>query len=304
MCTDIQKHRTKKHNCRVLQQSLPWRSWIIASLIFFLSLQNSANTWTIIRITAITPITLYKTDCKENLDNRITDSQAWILIDISIILACLDTNQEISSNLAALFLATLDPVSILVRLAHWRRPGVPGLHKIRWSIGNNSNQETRHQVSPGFSEFISKLQKDYKRLMQQVFWSLASSFNKDNHHKGIMKFETSHLFFLWTLITVLPTCVRGRQTNKSQIWGVETLGEEESTLPAEIETYKQNLLQYVLRTNEPMMMHQQAGRASSRTIPYIMDKLYNLLADKSTGKEKRSAPFEVDMIRGLEDHYG
>ena len=119
-----------------------------------------------------------------------------------------------------------------------------------------------------------------------------------------MKFEMSHLFLLWTLITVLPTCVRGRQTNKSQIWGVETLGEEESTLPAEIETYKQNLLQYVLRTNEPMMMHQQAGRASSRTIPYIMDKLYNLLADKSTGKEKRSAPFEVDMIRGLEDHYG
>lgn len=113
----------------------------------------------------------------------------------------------------------------------------------------------------------------------------------------------AHFVFTWTLCAVLQSYARGGNiNNKSQVWGVESLGEEGSSLPVEVETYKQNLLQYVLRTNEPSTG--SAGPPGTQTIPYIMDKLYNLLADKSTGKEKRSAPFEVDMIRGLEDHYG
>lgn len=87
-------------------------------------------------------------------------------------------------------------------------------------------------------------------------------------------------------------------------WGQETLGREESLneeMPqsqAEIRTYKQNLLQYVLQAEEPkQVLH-------SGSMPYVMNKIYDLLADKSTGKQKRSAPFEVDLIRGLEDHHG
>lgn len=92
--------------------------------------------------------------------------------------------------------------------------------------------------------------------------------------------------------------------NRVDRWGQETLGDVESLseeMPqsdAEIHTYKQNLLQYVLQANEPKQVLHSAG------IPYVMDKIYDLLTDKSTGKQKRSAPFEVDLIRGLEDHRG
>jgi len=106
------------------------------------------------------------------------------------------------------------------------------------------------------------------------------------------------------LILLLLNRVSAR-LSKIDKWGNEALGEydfenmEKSSVSAiEVDVYKRNLLQYVLQTGEPKEL------STDVQIPYVMDKLYSLLADKSTGREKRSAPFEVDFIRGLEDHYG
>lgn len=94
-------------------------------------------------------------------------------------------------------------------------------------------------------------------------------------------------------------------SSRTDRWRSETIGQQNvindnlnHQTEAELDTYKHNLLQYVLQTNEPRKV------TSDVKMPYIMNKLYNLLADNTTGREKRSAPFKVDLIRGLEDHYG
>lgn len=87
-------------------------------------------------------------------------------------------------------------------------------------------------------------------------------------------------------------------------WRLEAIGSsasmsdgQPSQSQLERDTYKQNLLHYVLQTDEPREVQPGAS------MPFVMDKIYNLLADKTTGRQKRSAPFNVDLIRGLEDHY-
>lgn len=97
------------------------------------------------------------------------------------------------------------------------------------------------------------------------------------------------------------------QSRRDQ-WEAETLGQQggfgtSGQSAAQINSYKDNLLKYVLRTDVPSQIS-SGGHTTPTQVPYIMDKLYNLLANKTTGREKRSAPFEVDLIRGLEDHYG
>ncbi|XP_067936035.1 bone morphogenetic protein 2-like [Watersipora subatra] len=110
----------------------------------------------------------------------------------------------------------------------------------------------------------------------------------------------------WTIITQLDNVSSGRfhRADKTDKWKIEALGQIDTLDPdamarseAEVDVYKKNLLQYVLQADEPRQV------SSNYRVPYIMKKLYGLLADKSTGREKRSAPFEVDLIRGLEDYY-
>lgn len=120
-----------------------------------------------------------------------------------------------------------------------------------------------------------------------------------------MKLPISLPAALYTIISLTQTILASASLRKTDKWKIETLGEAnaiDSDMPrqsqAEVDTYKKNLLQYVLQTDEPPQVRYESK------VPYIMDKLYNLLADKSTGRERRSAPFEVDLIRGLEDHYG
>lgn len=112
---------------------------------------------------------------------------------------------------------------------------------------------------------------------------------------------------LCTVASILQSALANPGISRTERWKYETLGEGEDIdsdmiqrNQAQVDIYKKNLLQYVLHTNEP----RQVTGSKETQVPYIMDKLYSLLADKSTGREKRSAPFEVDLIRGLEDYYG
>lgn len=113
--------------------------------------------------------------------------------------------------------------------------------------------------------------------------------------------DTSSLFL--SMITLLFS-VDCSSASRADRWGLEAIGSmaamdngEPSQSELEMNTYKQNLLQYVLQTGEPKEVN------SGESMPFVMDKIYNLLADKTTGRQKRSAPFNVDLIRGLEDHY-
>lgn len=106
-----------------------------------------------------------------------------------------------------------------------------------------------------------------------------------------------HVSFILLVSVTLCTS----EETRADRWGMEALGAidsiEQSQPSPEVDTYKRNLLQYVLQTMEPQAL------GSGERMPYVMDKIYNLLADKNTGKQKRSAPFDVDYIRGFEDHY-
>lgn len=90
--------------------------------------------------------------------------------------------------------------------------------------------------------------------------------------------------------------------NRARDWGNELTGEtEEATVgDTDRELYKSNLLQYVFRTETPTPAQLNTAGGD---MPYVMNKLYEILADRDTGREKRS-PFDVDLIRGLQDHWG
>ena len=93
--------------------------------------------------------------------------------------------------------------------------------------------------------------------------------------------------------------------NRAEVWGNELTGESDEAIVTdnERESYKQNLLQYVFRTEAPTSA-QLNREGVAADVPFVMNKLYELLADKDTGREKRSTPFDVDLIRGFEDYWG
>lgn len=100
----------------------------------------------------------------------------------------------------------------------------------------------------------------------------------------------------------LMAVVTSTYPNRAERWGNEVMGEAEAIVTdQEQERYKQNLLQYVFRTNAPSSTELNT---EGENVPFVMDKLYDLLADKDTGQEKRTTPFDVDYIRGLQDHWG
>lgn len=113
-------------------------------------------------------------------------------------------------------------------------------------------------------------------------------------------FELCCLILCITLDTSLCSTYR----NRAEVWGNEVTGDSDEaviTASAEQESYKQKLLQYVFRTEAPTTAQLNTDGAD---VPFVMNKLYELLADKDTGREKRSAPFDVDLIRGFQDYWG
>lgn len=122
---------------------------------------------------------------------------------------------------------------------------------------------------------------------------------------GILTMRAKTIFQLCLHVLIFYKLVKVTMStypNRAEIWGNEVTGEAEAIVTdQEQERYKQNLLRYVLRTDEP-------GSAElnneGENVPFVMDKLYDLLADKDTGREKRTTPFDVDYIRGLQDHWG
>lgn len=115
----------------------------------------------------------------------------------------------------------------------------------------------------------------------------------------IYRTTISHLF----LVTfILSPVFANAYRNRAEVWADELTGESENIISDQNrESYKQNLLQYVFRTHQPT---DEQLNVDNRNVPYVMDKLYELLASKDTGQEKDSTPFNVDYIRGLQDHWG
>jgi len=108
----------------------------------------------------------------------------------------------------------------------------------------------------------------------------------------------SYLSSLYLILILLRRSEAATRHHHQNRWGDEATGEE-SNLPADQQdTYKQTLLQYVFQTGEPPNLTDDAE------VPYVMDKLYNLVADKASGEQRDSTPFSVDYIHGLEDYYG
>ena len=92
--------------------------------------------------------------------------------------------------------------------------------------------------------------------------------------------------------------------SRAEVWGNELTGEMGDNLPRDVaqrESYKSNLLRYVFQTDEPK---DEELNSDGSSVPFVMSKLYELLADQDTGQEKETTPFDVDFIRGLQDHWG
>ncbi|XP_067946785.1 protein dbl-1-like [Watersipora subatra] len=120
-----------------------------------------------------------------------------------------------------------------------------------------------------------------------------------------MKGHVSNICYL--LFTILHLSFHSTSGNtfhsRAEAWGVELTGESEEAIvtDTERESYKQNLLQYVFRTEAPTSA--QLNTDGAADVPFVMNKIYELLADRDTGREKRSTPFDVDLIRGFQDHW-
>lgn len=112
-------------------------------------------------------------------------------------------------------------------------------------------------------------------------------------------FQCYFCIFVFYKLVLVTDCT---YMNRAERWGNEVMGETEAIVTdQEQERYKQNLLRYVFRTDTPSSAELNTEGGS---LPYVMDKLYDLLADKDTGQERRTTPFDVDFIRGLQDHWG
>lgn len=105
------------------------------------------------------------------------------------------------------------------------------------------------------------------------------------------------------LLSLIDGLSAGSYRSRAEIWGSELTGESSESMPSaqQQEQYKQNLLQYVFRTNQPSSAELNTD---SQNVPFVMNQLYELLADRGTGQEKRTTPFDVDYIRGLQDYWG
>lgn len=111
--------------------------------------------------------------------------------------------------------------------------------------------------------------------------------------------------FLVILYLIFDSAKGNAFRNRAEVWGNELTGESEEAVvtDTERELYKQNLLQYVFRTEAPTSAQLNTNGAAA-DVPFVMNKLYELLADRDTGREKRSTPFDVDLIRGFQDYWG
>lgn len=92
-----------------------------------------------------------------------------------------------------------------------------------------------------------------------------------------------------------------------QRWGNEVTGEGDGNDDAHTLSghnqmeYKRRLLQYVFKTPEPSSEQLTINR-TTQEIPYVMTKIYDLLAEREYGTEISSV--DVDLIRGIPDDVG
>lgn len=81
------------------------------------------------------------------------------------------------------------------------------------------------------------------------------------------------------------------------LWTKEAMGETMAA-PDNKESFKQSLLNYVFHASGPVKGMRHHGK-----IPLVMEKIYDVVANRTNGQKRHQPAFNVDIIRGLEDSW-